>query len=84
MLATKGRLDRRHHVGPWMLCIPIGPDVIMVGPWMLSPQDGLDHGSCHVCAMDAFHSTRIGVRTSWLGHGVLSDQDRLDHGCHLV
>ena len=28
-------------------------DVLMAGPWMLSPQRGLDHGHHHGWAMDA-------------------------------
>ena len=28
-------------------------DVIMVGPWTPSSQNGLDHGRHHGCAMDA-------------------------------
>ena len=45
-------------------------DVIMVVPWMLSSQNGLDHGRHHGWAKDALFSERIRPRTSsWLGHG---------------
>ena len=45
-------------------------DDIMVGPWMLSSQSGLDHGRFHDLAMDALFSERIRPWTSsWLGRG---------------
>ena len=45
-------------------------DVIIVGPWMLSSQDGLENGRHHGWAMEALFSDRIRPWTSsWLGHG---------------
>ena len=43
--------------------------VIMVGPWMLSSQNGSDHGRHHGWAMDAFFLRRSRPWTSsWLVH----------------
>ena len=45
-------------------------EVIVVGPWMLSSQIGLDQGCRHALAMDALFAKPIGLWTSsWLGHG---------------
>ena len=45
--------------------------VIMVGPWMISSLNGLNHGCYHAWAMDALFSECM-----------LSSQDGLDHGRH--
>ena len=60
-------------------------DIIMVGPWMLFSQNGLNHGHHHGWVMDALFSGRINDKTM---HGILVEpwmlpsQNRLDHGRH--
>ena len=68
-------------------------DVIMVGPWMLSSQDGLENGRHHGWAMDALFSERFKPWTfhhGWAMDALLSGRIRewtsswLGHGCPLL
>ena len=58
-----------------------GLHIYMVGPWMLSSQNGLDHGRRRGWAMDARPSERIRpfiMVLPWTP----SSQNGLDHRCH--
>ena len=65
-------------------------DVIMVGPWMLPSQSGLDHASHHGWAMEALFAERTTAdhgphhgpaqNVIMVGPWMLPSQNVLDHG----